>query len=85
MTTLKVQCAGCRQAIDVPAPQPAKIVNFAAVSMVVLEHPEQAFCPHCKTAVVAGIGNMQLAVVGLPLSAQDQKSVILAPNGMAVN
>jgi hypothetical protein len=82
---MKIMCAGCHQPIDTPDLGQPQIMNLPTASILVVEHSTQVMCPNCKVPVVAAIAAAQLALVGALIPAAEQKSIILAPNGMKVN
>ena len=82
---MQIMCGGCNQPIDIPDPAQPQIINMAAVSMLIIEHPEQTLCPRCLVPVVVGLVQANLALMCMPVPPRTQKNVILAPNGMVPN
>jgi hypothetical protein len=78
-------CGGCKKPIDIPDVAQPTIINLAAVSFLIIEHPEQTLCPNCFVPVVVGLMQANLALMGMPVPPRQQKNVILAPNGTVPN
>jgi hypothetical protein len=77
---MQVMCMGCRQPVEVDAPVGQEIINRAAVSMVVVEHPEQAFCPNCNAPVAVQIAALQgVILVAVPVPPAAQKRLVVVP------
>jgi hypothetical protein len=77
---MQVMCSGCKQPIELDPPSAPQIMNLPTVSMIVVEHAEQGFCPNCNTAVTAqitGLGGMLLVAAPVPPAAQ--KRLIVVP------
>ena len=81
---MNVMCAGCKQSIELPDLPQSQIMNLPGVSILVVEHSAQTMCPNCLQPVVPAIAGANLALVGAVVPVPEQKSVILAPNGMKV-
>jgi len=77
-----VTCAACQQPIDVPQPMPALTINRAGVSLVIVEHPDQTFCPNCKVPVTVGVLEVNLTLVAVPVPPKAQKPILFTPNGL---
>lgn len=80
---MNVICQGCKAQVELPDIEAPKIVNLPGTSFIVIEHPQQVACSACGVMLVHGVMNAaQISIAGLPLPAQEQRSVIVAPSGM---
>lgn len=79
---MKIICTGCNKPTNAPALNPPIKLNYAAVSMVIVEHPEQFACENCGAVLVVGIANVNVALAGVVLPKQAQKPVIIAPGSL---
>lgn len=82
---MRIVCLGCKQEMDLPDLAQPQLVNLVATSVLILEHSEQTLCPTCGIPVVPGIMSASLALAGIPVPAQEQKSIIIAPGGSRIN
>ena len=83
---MQVSClvCECEKKIDCPPLAPMRVVNMTAVSVIIIEHPNQVLCPNCGTLVVPAVLQAEVAVGMAPVPTMDQKPVILSPNGQLV-
>lgn len=79
-----LMCLGCKQPLDVPDIAPPAIINLTAVSVLIVEHAQQLFCPNCGLTVVVTVAGANLALAAQPVAPAKQAPIILAPNGMKV-
>ena len=82
---MQAACLGCRQMIEVDDIQPAKILNYTSCSLVLVEHPKQTMCPNCKIHVSLGVLNVNLVLAAGPVVQEEQRPIILAPDGSDSN
>lgn len=76
---MKVNCAECGLPLDAPEmPQP-QIHNTPISSVLVLEHPKQAYCLQCKTAVAIMLTGANLQLMAVPLAKRAQDPLIVVP------
>lgn len=77
---MQVMCMGCRQPVEVEAPAGQEIINRAAVSLVLVQHPEQSFCAACGSPVVVQVAAIQGTIlVAVPVPPEAQKRLIVMP------
>ena len=76
---MKILCMGCERNTDAPNLTPPVPVNLPAVSMVIVQHPEQFACQHCGAVLTVGIANAQFSLVGAVVPKQAEKPVIIVP------
>jgi hypothetical protein len=76
-----VSCIGCGQKIEAETLRPMKVMNLVAVSIIVIEHPNQTMCPNCNAPVVASVTSAQVATVMAPVPPEEQKGIVIVPNG----
>jgi hypothetical protein len=75
---MQVPCLGCKQPVEIRQPSAPRIVNMPSVSMIVLEHPEQGFCPGCGVPVTAQISQLGgLALVAAPVPPSEQTLIVV--------
>lgn len=75
-------CQGCQKIIEIQDLAEPTVVNLTNMSMVIVEHTRRSLCPHCLCQVTAGIcGVNNLSIMAVPIPAEADKPVIVAPNG----
>lgn len=72
-----IQCGACKQPLFIDAPEPAKIANLDAASVIVIEHPTQYECPSCHVRLVLAVMPGPVALVGRPIKPKEAKSSII--------
>jgi hypothetical protein len=77
---MQVQCAACKETMTMEDPRAPQIMNSAATSVVMVEHPEQRVCPGCGRTVAAFVTGVNLMVTAVPIQVQAQKRIVLAGN-----
>jgi hypothetical protein len=81
---MQVKCSQCKQPVEVHnMPQP-QIFNTPGASVVLLEHPKQAFCLNCKATVTVVLAGAQLMLQAIPVAPPHQQPIVLVP-GMPKN
>ncbi len=65
----KVNCAGCKQPVEVTAPESPSIVNTEKTSVIVVDHPFTGYCETCRKPVSLQVAGVNLMVCAVPIEA----------------
>lgn len=77
---MQVICAKCNQPTDARIQlRPPQTINLPAVSVVIMEHPEQFACDKCGAILVPGIAKANLVLVSVAVPKPAEKPVIVIP------
>lgn len=74
---MQILCSGCGKPVDVEPPGQPAIINLAATSLIVGEHPRQEICPSCGATVVVSVANAQLNLVAAVVPKHQQKLIVV--------
>jgi hypothetical protein len=78
---MKAHCTRCNLPVELADPPRPQIYNTPGVSLLMIEHPKQGFCLHCRTVVSVGLVGAQLTLAAMPVAPAKQDPVIVVPNG----
>lgn len=76
---MQVKCTGCHHSIEFEDLARPKIMNTAGVSLALLEHAQQMYCPHCEKTVAIFVAGVTVALAAAPVAPEEQKRLIVVP------